>query len=271
MSTNIHNGRVMRGTIDTAYHALMLMKPSIAAAVRDLEVSWATRNAVKAIDAGRMEGHGSDRPLASAWQTMRDRMDRIGTTGIRDPEVDFGMEIYLFPIGRGHGGRRTLMIVNTEQRRLMDILDAHPRIHDHAYWDSTDPDETVSGADWERRRQDWDRALPGAGVPADRCLTMRMHPVIRQWMPRAEEVMKHVDPIETRAERIAGRMHVDELFKQMNEITGKTPETAGEIMHRYHDAIGMREADPERTAVLKAQTMSRLAPITSEDLVPPVD
>lgn len=79
------------------------------------------------------------------------------------PDLDLGCKVCIFPLkgkmlGLFAGG---LGLSGKDHEMFM----RQPWVQDYAFWDSTDPDETVSEAEWKQRELDWDEALPGIGIP----------------------------------------------------------------------------------------------------------
>lgn len=79
------------------------------------------------------------------------------------PDLDLGCKVCIFPLehktlGLFAGG---LGLSGKDHEMFM----RQPWVQDYAYWDSTDPDETVPPAEWKQRELDWDEALPGIGIP----------------------------------------------------------------------------------------------------------
>lgn len=52
-------------------------------------------------------------------------------------------------------------------RRLREVWRTFPNVEPYPYWDNSDRPSAVTDAEWEHRRQIWNRVLPGPGIWAE--------------------------------------------------------------------------------------------------------
>jgi hypothetical protein len=258
MSTKIYGGRMIAAPIGRAYDMLLAARPQAVAIGTDLQHAWMARRAVELIDAAALKGEVVGMPIIAAWQELLDGVREIRSTQRRRPDIDFEFELWLFPLGR-----RTLMLVHTEQSRMREWVDALPFVVDHSYWDNTDRDEDVDARTWASRRRDWEKALPGAGVPSDRSLTMTMFNHDFAMPPKASEALRHAPTLDARVATLARRRHIDEVYSAMleqarSEDSDYRPEGFGAII----EAIGRADRDDDRRAAIVAETAPLLEEMT---------
>lgn len=207
MSTKIHSG--FRFPTDDLVHAHRVANAfgvEVADVVRKEAARWLATRCAEIIDServGRAVGEPVDSavlsPLDAAWQELLERGGEVDRTGLRDPGVDFGFALWLLPDSEGG---QVLGVYETElaalRERWLDLPDVEP----YAYWNNTDPEEGVPEAEWERRREAWDRVIGADGRLADVGMRVVCAPTIPP-APTAEAVVAHVEPVRERAGRIA--------------------------------------------------------------------
>jgi hypothetical protein len=79
-----------------------------------------------------------------------------------EPDADFDVSICVFPI---HD--KILCIPFANHDSLHDALFSTEEFVEYGYWNNVDPPAKISNDEWHRRKEDWDEALPGIGVPRD--------------------------------------------------------------------------------------------------------
>ena len=208
MSTYIGGYRAELGMV-RVHRLLIGMRDAIAeigGRKIDSEIAKATADRFDRISAGRIERPETPmvaRDIASdVFREIDQRFLDIAKSGYRDPNVDTSFDVWLFP-----DGECTLLIPNCEQREMLDLLKTDLALEDHHWQNSTDRPEDVSAADWNRRREDWDRVMP-SGVAANTCLTYRLFDG-RPWMHTDRERMwKLIPSRDERIRRLAEDIHI---------------------------------------------------------------
>lgn len=72
---------------------------------------------------------------------------------------DFDTSLCVFPLSR-----KILSVPICNNERLMNALLENENITAYGYWNNTDKPDNVSNREWNTRKSDWDKALPGIGV-----------------------------------------------------------------------------------------------------------
>ena len=264
MSITIHGGRIIRQPIGRVYDLLSKVKGQSRDLGRELQIAWMARRAARIIDDARLKDEEAEHPLYTAWCEMRDRQREVKRTGRRDPDIDVEFELWLWPLKD-----RTLINLHTEQRVFTTWFDALPFVEEYAYWDNTDPDETVSKPDWRKRKTDWQRAW-GNGAASDRSMTMVMFNDALPLPATAEEAVTHVPDIDGRVDAAAWRTHVDEVHRRLvDERKAIDPDWKMEGFSTFFQAEGEARAEVARRKAIREMLQPLIREITAEDLSPP--
>ncbi len=262
MSTKIYNGRIIRAPIGKVYDLLIEKKPEAVLIGRNLEIAWMAIRAAEKIDKARIEGEEKKGALFEAWTEMTDRISEIKKTQRRDPAVDIECELWLFPLKD-----QTLVIPNSEAKDLREWFDALSFVEDYAYWDNTDPDEDVDKKTWKQRERDWNKVLPGAGVPSDRCLIFALYQGGMVFPAEPEEAIKHIPPAEKRLTKIVRQEAVAEKFQAKCDAKKKeNPEWKMEGFGLYFEAEKEALSDPEFLQAKREHLKTHVREITIADL-----
>ncbi|MBS7671412.1 hypothetical protein [Croceicoccus gelatinilyticus] len=226
MSTNIQNGRYYERGVFAFYKAAMARKTALTTLGRNEIARVGGILVADAIDKAAL--HSSEVSTGHILQRTYDDMVRrqraIAATGRRDPEVDFSLELWIFP-GRAAAGRTHFMI-HTENRALRSKVDAMRGVNDFAWWDSTDPPEEVSKKDWRHRENVWSRNLGETGRPADRCMTLQLFDgdITRHAAP--SDFLAAIPEKSARIQRLARHLAVEDT---KDETAGAAIETLMEF------------------------------------------
>lgn len=262
MSTNIYNGRLLAGGFLEVYGWLLQAKEKAVELSYSLQTKWAVERAVAAIDKAKHSGTATTFTLSTAISELEDRQREVQKTGQRDPLVDFDFELWLFP----YTETETLCILNSEQPQLIKLFDEHSWVRDYSYWNSSDPDENVSDAEWDEREQAWNKVLPGAGVPSDRCLTLKMSPTLPlRYVPDVRKTfMRHVPSLDVRISRLASELHTAEVYSDILKETDSSNFDFSTIMFANKQA----DSDKKRRAAIKKSLSAVIKKLTLDDLLP---
>lgn len=262
MSTKIFNGRIIHAPIGKAYDLLIKSKPAAVLIGRNLEIAWMAKRAAEMIDKARIEGEEKKGALFDAWVEMSDRISEIRKTQRRDPAVDIGCELWLFPLKD-----KTLVLVNSEAKDLREWFDKLPFVEDYSYWNNTDPDENVDKRTWKQRERDWNKALPGSGVPSDRCLSFAMYQGGMVFPAEPGEAVAHIPPAEKRLDRIVRQAATAEKFQAKCEAKKQeNPEWELKGFGLYFEAEKEALSDPEFLQAKREEFKTHIRDITLADL-----
>lgn len=257
------NGRMIAARVDVVYDLMHAMRHEAVAIARGIELDWLASKAAELIDGSRASGLPVEpAPLHHAWCELDDRRREVARTMRRDPTVDVGFELWLFPFED-----RTLILLHTEQRSLTEWFDALPFVEDRSWRDDVDPDEDVPSDEWDARGRDWSILLPVGSTPNERCLVMTLCDAHR--LPAdPKDVLEHVAPLADRIDAIARSKHVSEISRR---LLGEAPVGAGdrnmhEVLSMHRRACEEADLDEDRRRELRADMAARLRPIGIDDL-----
>lgn len=260
MSTVISHGRIIHKRVDVAYRLLMGVRAEAVSLGRTIEARWLATQAARMIDDARMSGTTFEHPLHRAWCEMDDRRREIARTRLRDPLVDIGLELWLFPRDQD-----TLVIVRSEQPGLIDWFDRLDFVDDHSWWDNADRPDDVSVKAWSVRRRDWKAMLPSGSTPDEKCLALTMCSPNRM-PPDPEAVLGEIPPLATRIADMAEERHIMKRIGMLRKNHDSVTDP-GEVMRLYGEARRIAEADPDGRALFRHHAEERLTEITMKDLV----
>lgn len=161
MSTKIYTGFEFVGENDirSIHKNIRDFQVELEPVVNKMICSFIVRTAVAYHDDVVYLGHkvnsGRVEPIWNAIQEFNDRENEIKKTRRRDPEVDFEFEITVHPIKD-----KVLGMHFTEQREFQKLLSEKPWFKEYGYWNNSDPLDGCLEEDWDKRRDDWEEALP---------------------------------------------------------------------------------------------------------------
>lgn len=173
MSTKIYNGyKISAMTMRELQDRLELIRPKVLEARNELIRSFYTKD--------------------SYWENrlkLQERANKVKTTLYHDPLVDYSFEI-TFLTSPDSQDIFALVYCEHEPMRQVWIDDFNAQYY--GYWNSSDPEEGISEADWKARGKEWDRALGMDSRPSGRGLTFTMVdytlPLTLQVYPEKKEV-----------------------------------------------------------------------------------
>ena len=100
--------------------------------------------------------------LCAAFSKTMDELENAKKSLYRSPLIDTSLTICFFPRKSD-----TLGLYFAENPGIAKLVQTLPGWQDFSYWDNTDRPGDVTSAQWAARRSAWNKALPGAGVPAE--------------------------------------------------------------------------------------------------------
>ncbi|MFL9611038.1 hypothetical protein ACKF11_13205 [Methylobacillus sp. Pita2] len=178
MSTEINYGRKfdlglgIKGTLQHLVCLGQAMRPKVT----DIAQETIAHAAYKLHDIAIWESvHGDMQPItleaamAEAAGDVRNRLKVIKDKGSRDPEIDWGCSLSLFPVN----DQEFLVIPFAENQQVMSMLDDQQGFTDYSYWTSSDRPDDVPEAEWRARGKQWDEVL-GHGIIAKHSLAITL-------------------------------------------------------------------------------------------------
>lgn len=166
MSTKIHHGYNVPAHLHdfrALSRAIDLAMPEIAVLAETLMARTLIRRAVAILDQRAMtaeEVRYDASPITEATTECMDRVSAVERERRRDPAVDFGCDLVIFPHEES-----VLAMVFAERREIEQACSAALGLEPFAYWDHTDRPEDVTREQWEARGRTWDKVL-AFGSPA---------------------------------------------------------------------------------------------------------
>lgn len=162
-------------------------------------------------------------------------------------DFDFDAKLVILPIERKLLG---IKFINNE--KLEKALMARPEISDYSYWDNTDRPDSISADSWKRRKENWDKALPGIGIPAENGFEYVILDTMRNayfWISSWEEnIIPYLTPKETLTTNVAKtklmEIKHDEFKKEDEEKHKENP------LRVYFKARDYVNAHPEEVEAL---------------------
>lgn len=224
MSTKIFNGYRISDCAHTAHlfqfvtdlraALLPVYRAAYAALVAELAVSAADGGWLDIPDDWGLFGDGLWSPLAYADMAATKAHQEIRRTGRRAPAFDLQCEVGMVPDPADP--RTAYALLYTERDDYREVFEAQPGVRPWPYWNNVDRPDDVTEAEWDERREVWDRVL-GDEAPARRGLCWEMIGDHHQFLVTdvAEEIAAVLPRLtEVRARRLAGQRITDWLPEQ---------------------------------------------------------
>jgi hypothetical protein len=100
-------------------------------------------------------------PLNRAWSELNDEQSKLKENDWRRDPTRLELAI-----GRDPLTERLGVLLFAEERLLVDAFRALPEVEEYGYWNNSDQPDGVTEAQWDERREFWDRVLPGYDPPS---------------------------------------------------------------------------------------------------------
>ncbi len=163
MSTKIYTGFKMEAeSFEEAAKKIDSFQKKLAPIVQEKLGKMLLRWATQKIDEACMAGEAiPEKAFSSVFSEYLDRGAERSAAKMRNPGMDFGVSMTLFPFeGRVYG------MLFAEDRDLESLWKKEPGVLDFAYWNNSDPDETVSEEEWDERARVWEEIFKTESIPA---------------------------------------------------------------------------------------------------------
>ena len=129
----------------------------------------------------------------AGWRSWVERRDEMRRTNQRDPAVDTGFSLVIFPVN-GLSVPGVLGIIYTEHNAWRQAWLGQIGVCEYGFWNNADEPAGVSAKEWAERGRNWDIALPDAcAVPALRGFTIDLVPAHGPFPP-ASSARQHAVP-----------------------------------------------------------------------------
>jgi len=203
MSTKIYNGYKMPKSLELLQDFIMDFRDKAEKVVMHdltkLTAEMTSYNVDRFFFNSLKEPELADSALQKVMRLIDDEYSKIKKTKERNPTYDFECEIsVLVP----KGSDKILLLLFTEQKNLKSLFESYEFIDEYSYWNNSDKPDDISDVEWGQRKIDWDKALPGSGVPARNGLSFEL---IGEWLPMIDvsEVIKNMPSFEDRCKKVA--------------------------------------------------------------------
>jgi hypothetical protein len=190
--------------------------------------------------------HGiSQTILSDAMWEAEERNRKIKKTGLRDPEYDFSCELEIIPIPD-----KILVQVFCENIAVNNLIARQKYLLPYSYWNNTDPDESCTTKEWNQRERDWNKALPGIGIPSQNGFMAQLnYPSPFLGFPSITDVLMHIPTIDRRVEHMANTLAWNTMTNRM--LRKEKPKTHEEKMRLCMNALWAVRDTPEGQKLLK--------------------
>jgi hypothetical protein len=173
-------------------------------------------------------------PLGWAAEQVRKMQHEIKKTMERNPCVDLSFNLSILPIPG-----KILGIYYTEDDELAKLWMSNPLVEDYHSQNQCDQPKEIGNKEWKHRARDWDKALPGPGIPAHNGFTAEVIEVAGvEYLEGYRRADKYVPSLKVRATKIAR----DLLYDQMRD---KDTKDIHEIIRDYTKFVDWMTNLPE--------------------------
>ncbi len=211
MSTKIYDAfRIKNKTLESVLEDMKAFRKTAMPILKEGLAKMIAGQITRKIDSVAL-GYSEERskkPFIEVWMEVCDRVHKVKTTQRRDPEIDFMFDISVFPLDGD-----ILGIMFCEHEPLKGLWMSQKGIEDYHYQDSTDRPEQIPEAEWDQRREDWDKVL-GWETPAQQGFS---HTIFSEFdsTPRLqqEEVLPYIPDFNKRCRWAARDVAWAEYFK----------------------------------------------------------
>jgi hypothetical protein len=168
-----------------------------------------------------------------------------------DSMFDFKSSICLFPI-RG----KILALLFTQQQAFTSTWNSIEGVEEYCYWNNTDRPKEISRYQWDRRREDWETALPGIGIPSENGFIVEFtegFPLLFE-MKWAENAHKYIDSLDARANSYAKNIVFREKLEEVTKNSGK------EDSMKYYMEVGkwIKSDEGQNAITLKTEELKKI-------------
>lgn len=255
MSTKIYNGyRLTAGTDPFTF--IHTSRPALDHARDQADSHDLADRATRHLDNHLTRTGNTTLKHSALQQALHDIDEQNGTArpGTRDDDPN-SLEL---SFGRDPDTGRTGVLLFTHSTHLRDAFDQLPEVEPYKYWNNTDQPADLTDHQWAKRREFWDRLLPGAGTPAESMLTWTLrgpyHPgTMSLLLDRSPLILDALPTLDDRVQRVV----VGQAAQQVLTNSGVTGQAAVGL---YTDTIYLLHDHPDLATDLAAAARDALIP-----------
>ena len=203
MSTKIYNGYKIPKSLDVLQDFIIDFRNKAEEIVLNdltkLTAEMTSYNVDRFFFNSLKEPELADSALQKVMRLIDDEYSKIKKTKQRNPTYDFECEVSVLVPKESD---KILLLLFTEKQNIKSLFESYEFIEEYCYWNNSDKPNDISESDWKQREIDWNKALPGSGVPARNGLSFEL---IGEWLPMfdASEVIKNMPSFEDRCKKVA--------------------------------------------------------------------
>lgn len=198
--------------------------------------------------------------ITGAILRLLERGAKVEQTHQRDPSIDMGCEVVLFPHDSGLYG-----IAYAGNRAIENAFFASEGIERFAYWNNTDRPDDISDDDWASRGRLWHELLPGSGVPAECGLSRKLSPVTM--MPSVKEVVEFWLHHPQSAPSFAERIRTYLIGAVADALVAELP-SSNSLAPVARAICRARESDEPEIVALRQKLEAQIREVLIEDIQP---
>lgn len=159
----------------------------------------------------------------------------LSATSIGDYErdVDFNFSIAIYPLED-----KIIGMTFCEDPNMRNYFNSQSEVSEYGYWNNVDQPDNVDNSAWEQREKDWNKALPGIGVPKE-SMYVREIITIYNSVPECPEISDIIHLFEDTEElrlKVAKKKLLSEkfheAFEQYKSENGDVPPNVVSRLHR---------------------------------------
>lgn len=177
-----------------------------------------------------------------------------------EPDADFEVSLSILPI---HDTILCIPCVNNNilNKEMLGILKKYFHIEEYGYWDNADKPDEISDDEWNKRKDDWEKALPDTlGVPRQNGFVIRLvdseFDLTRQTGGVPKFIMPYVEPNDVLCKKAAKQQLIMEKYTEYIhdfETNGNVSVYKAWIL-----AVEHVQKNPEKVEKLTAEFMEKL-------------
>lgn len=244
MSTKIYNGYRIApaaGLFEFTERLRAVMNP-----IRTrLDARMLMDRAVTAVDAADARGVARPQNALLAALSAFDDEQRVMDSRQR------GHDPHRFEVSFGYDQQtgRVLCLLYTDRREFTEAWEALPEVEAYGYWDNADRPGDMTEAEWEERRDAWERVMPGCTPPAERMVSFSLRSPSPHGSGMADLVLPRGDET-AEAERKALLRSVARTKRaRARDLAVRL--LAREALRRFEEAGGPVDSKPDTVRIVR--------------------
>lgn len=177
-----------------------------------------------------------------------------------EPDADFEVSLCVLPIPE------TILCIpcannNELSKELHRILKEYFHVEEYGYWDNTDKPDELTDDEWDKRRDDWNKALPDAlGVPRQNGFVIKLvdseFDLTKRLGGDPKFIMPYVESDEVLCKKAAKEHFVKEKYTEY--VHDFESDENISVYKAWRLAVEYIQKNPEKVEKLTAEFMEKL-------------